>query len=178
MDGIEETLTPPAFNEIEVTLIGGTMGYGECILIHIGNGNWIIVDSCINANTGECVPLAYLKDLGVDVEQHVLYVICSHWHDDHIKGLSKILEKCSSHTVFSISCSDDREKFVYELLQDYDYNGHSSKLNELTRTIEQANAKRIHIQRLKQTEFIFNINGVQAYALSPSNAVVQEFEEE
>lgn len=178
MDGINEKLTVPQSDEIEVTLIGGTSGYGESILIHIGDGDWIVVDSCVNAQTGDCVPLTYLEELEVDVAEHLLYVICTHWHEDHIKGLSKIMEKCTSKTVFAISCSDDREKFVYELLQDYNYDGKSVKLQELTQSLKLAEANHIVVQRLKQNEFIFNRKGVQAYALSPSEKVVKKFEEE
>lgn len=178
MDGINEKLEPPAPDEIEVTLIGGTAGYGECILIHIGNGDWVIIDSCVNAKTGDCAPISYLNDLSVDISRHVLYVLCTHWHDDHIKGLSSILEQCTSKTVFTLSCSDDREKWVYEMLNNLNYHGNSTVLNELTRTISMANEKGIKILPVKQDSLVFNINGVTAYALSPSDEVVKKFEEE
>lgn len=178
MDGIKEKLEPPAIDEIEVTLIGGTVGYGESILMHIGNGDWIIIDSCVNVKNGECAPLAYLNDLAVDVSQHVLFVLCTHWHDDHIKGLSSILEQCSPKTVFALSCSDDRRKWVYEMLSDYDYHGKSTVLNELTSTIAKANEKKIKVLPVKQDSLVFNVNGVTAYALSPSDEVVKKFEEE
>jgi len=178
MDGINEKLEPPESDEFEVTLIGGTAGYGESILLHIGNGDWIIIDSCVNVKNGECVPISYLNDLSVDISQHVLYVLCTHWHDDHIKGLSNILEQCTSKTVFVLSCSDDREKWVYEMLNDYNYQGKSTVLNELKCTISMANDKGIRILPVKQDSLVFNINGVLAYALSPSDEVVKKFEEE
>ena len=178
MDGIKEKLSPPAFDEIEVTLIGGTAGYGESILMHIGNGDWVVIDSCVNVKTGESAPISYLNDLNVDISQHVLYVLCTHWHDDHIKGLSSILEQCTSKTVFALSCSDDREKWVYEMLNAYNYLGKSTVLNELTSTIAKANEKGIKVLPVKQDSLVFNVNGVKAHALSPSDEVVKKFEEE
>ena len=39
----------PATNEVEISLFGP--GYGECIVIHVGENEWVIVDSCIDAET-------------------------------------------------------------------------------------------------------------------------------
>jgi len=36
----------PAADEIEVTLFGP--GYGEAIAVHLGEGAWLLVDSCID----------------------------------------------------------------------------------------------------------------------------------
>lgn len=117
MVGINEELTAPGLNEAEVTLIGGTAGFGETIIIHIGNGIWTVVDSCTNPMTGECVALEYLRELKVTVEDQLRYVVCTHWHEDHIMGLSKLIDACSNKTVFAISCADDREKFIYEMME-------------------------------------------------------------
>jgi len=35
----------PAFNIAEVTLLGTGGGYGESIVLHIGDNEWILVDS-------------------------------------------------------------------------------------------------------------------------------------
>lgn len=84
----------PKKNEIEISLFGP--GYGESVVLHIGNGKWIIIDSCKYASLPEPTPLQYLIDLNVDVQKDVILVIASHWHDDHIGGLSRILEKCAA----------------------------------------------------------------------------------
>ena len=179
MVGISESLTAPADDEVEITLIGGTAGYGESVLVHIGAGKWVVIDSCVNAVTGECSPLAYLKDLyGEEIGEHIGYVVCSHWHDDHIKGLSEIVENCTSRTKFAVSCSDDRQKWVYEMLSDYNYEGRSTKLKELTNTYKEANKKGIEILKLKQNERVFNENGVEGFALSPSQSVINELDKE
>ena len=61
------------------------------MLVHIGDGDWIVVDSCIDRRTGRPVALDYLKSLQVNVATRVKLVVATHWHDDHIRGLAEIL---------------------------------------------------------------------------------------
>ena len=82
---------PPDRNAIEVTVFGP--GYGECIILHIGNGNWIIVDSCLNDKSSP-VALDYLRNLGLNPAEVVRLIVATHWHDDHIKGIGKLVEIC------------------------------------------------------------------------------------
>ena len=71
---------PPNPEEIEVTLLGP--GYGESAVLHIGNGVWVIVDSCIN-HEGIPQALEYLESIGVAPAQAVDLIVATHWHDDH-----------------------------------------------------------------------------------------------
>jgi glyoxylase-like metal-dependent hydrolase (beta-lactamase superfamily II) len=66
-------------------------GIGECVVAHIGGGDWIVVDSCIDRQLGQPVALEYLKSLEVDVATRVKLVVATHWHDDHIQGIAEIL---------------------------------------------------------------------------------------
>lgn len=88
------TETPPAPHELEISVFGP--GIGECVVAHIGDGAWIVVDSCIDRHSQEPVALDYLRGLQVDVASQVKLVIATHWHDDHIQGLAKILEASRS----------------------------------------------------------------------------------
>ena len=72
-------------------------GYGESIVVHLGYGDWLIVDSCLN-ELKKPAPTAYLEGLGVSLN-NVKYVAVSHWHDDHTKGISKVVEQCSGARV-------------------------------------------------------------------------------
>ena len=78
---------PPSPDQIEVCIFGPN--YGECVLIHLGSANWIVIDSCIYE--AEPVLVAYFRALGVDPAQAIKVVIATHWHDDHCKGLSQVL---------------------------------------------------------------------------------------
>jgi hypothetical protein len=85
---------PPAADEFEVTLFGP--GFGECVLIHVGNNEWLVVDSCVDVTDSSRTPMAlrYLRDLGLNASEVVKVIAASHWHDDHIRGISSIVEIC------------------------------------------------------------------------------------
>ena len=93
--------TPPSADEIEVSLFGP--GYGECILIHLGQNKWIVIDSCIIPGTKKCAALEYFSKLGVDPSNSVEMIIATHWHDDHLRGLSDVFKNSTRATFF---CSD------------------------------------------------------------------------
>lgn len=86
--------TPPARTEIEVSLFGP--GYGESIVLHLGENAWFIVDSCLNPVTREPAPLEYLRQVQIDPAISVQQVIATHWHDDHIRGLGRVFDACAS----------------------------------------------------------------------------------
>lgn len=93
--------TPPQHDEVEVSVFGP--GYGECIVVHVGDGDWIVVDSCIRADTREAVAINYLSRIGVDPSQAVKLVVATHWHDDHVRGLAETVRACHNATFV---CSD------------------------------------------------------------------------
>lgn len=85
---------PPKTQEIEIIVFGP--GFGESILIHIGNNEWFIVDSCNKPKTNIPYPIWYLEQLKINVEHQVKKIFVTHYHDDHINGISKIVEKCKN----------------------------------------------------------------------------------
>ncbi len=107
-----QTQIQPASDEIEVTIFGA--GYGESIIIHIGQGNWIIIDSTLSRDSANPSALDYLNKLGIDVATQVKTVIVTHWHDDHIKGIAEIAKQCSQAEFFISSAlmnAKNAEKF-------------------------------------------------------------------
>lgn len=90
-DGID-WFDPPQPDEIEVTLLGP--GFGEAVVVHLGSNKWLLVDSCIDPATGRAAALDYLAQIGVQARSAVDMVVATHWHDDHIRGLSQVLEIC------------------------------------------------------------------------------------
>jgi len=93
--------TPPLPEQLEVSIFGP--GYGESIVIHIGSGRWVIVDSCIDTVSGRPAPIAYLNACGVDVANAVDVVVATHWHDDHIRGMAQVVNACRSAKFCSAS---------------------------------------------------------------------------
>ena len=71
-------------------------GVGECVVVHVGDGDWILVDSCIDRQSGNPIALEYLKSIGVDLKSQIKLVVATHWHDDHIQGLATLLEAAAS----------------------------------------------------------------------------------
>jgi glyoxylase-like metal-dependent hydrolase (beta-lactamase superfamily II) len=60
------------------------------VLLHLGDNEWCVVDSCIARGRTEPVAVKYLRLL--DALNNVKLVIATHWHDDHITGLASILK--------------------------------------------------------------------------------------
>lgn len=85
----------------EVHLFGP--GYGEGVLVHLGRGDWIVVDSCMNGSTGKPAALEYLESRAIAPASSVKMVVATHWHDDHIRGLGAILRACPTA---KFCCSD------------------------------------------------------------------------
>ena len=84
----------PERSELEVSLFGP--GYGESVVLHLGENAWFIVDSCIDPATGDPAPLEYLRQMQIDPATAVQQVIATHWHDDHIRGLGRIVTVCET----------------------------------------------------------------------------------
>jgi hypothetical protein len=80
-------------------------------LLPFGKNRWAIIDSCIDSNTRKPAALSYLEQIGVDASVAVKLVVATHWHDDHIGGLSSIVASCPSA---KFACSDavTRKEFV------------------------------------------------------------------
>ncbi|NOX62146.1 MAG: hypothetical protein GXP42_09415 [Chloroflexi bacterium] len=97
----------PAVDELEVSLFGP--GYGEAIALHLGRGKWVLVDSCIDPIAKAPATLHYLSHLGVDIAQAVKLIVATHWHDDHVRGISTVFQKCqSAELVISTALSKDK----------------------------------------------------------------------
>jgi hypothetical protein len=91
-------LVPPEPEELEVSIFGP--GYGESIVLHLGLGDWGVVDSCIDPDSKRPAALHYLESLGVNLGRAVRFVVATHWHDDHIQGLDEVFRR-AAEVVFS-----------------------------------------------------------------------------
>lgn len=89
--------TPPETNEFEISLFGP--GVGECIVLHLGKGKWLIVDSCLNSKTKKPIAIEYLENMGVSPAESLEALVITHWHSDHIRGASQIVSQCSESRI-------------------------------------------------------------------------------
>jgi len=83
---------PPDSDELEISVIGP--GRGECVIVHLGDNEWCIVDSCIARGSQNPVAIDYLRSLNNGALNGVRLIIATHWHDDHIRGISEVLRVC------------------------------------------------------------------------------------
>jgi hypothetical protein len=83
--------TPPNPDDLEISIIGP--GRGECVILHLGNNEWCIVDSCIPRGLEESVATEYLSSFQNGALGGIKLVVATHWHDDHIRGLASILSQ-------------------------------------------------------------------------------------
>jgi hypothetical protein len=79
---------------MEVSIFGP--GFGECIVLHFGNGDWGIVDSCLEPASKRPAALDYLELLHVDISKSVQFVVATHWHDDHMQGINSVFQAATS----------------------------------------------------------------------------------
>ena len=175
-------MAAPGADEAEITVIG-TGGYGETIVIHLGNGYWAIVDSTIDMQTRQPAAIQYLQSINVDLAC-VVIIVCTHWHDDHIRGLADILSKCPN-AVFCCSSAHDIEKFMIWLSLEYQkasiepmnastatFNECIKILNDRSQPIRRAIADRV----LYNAQYGSTVSAI--YSLSPSDYTLDLFDKE
>lgn len=71
-------------------------GFGECILLHLGDGNWAVIDSCLDATSKQPAALQYLTGLGANPATSIQLVVATHWHDDHMDGISTVFQTATN----------------------------------------------------------------------------------
>ena len=79
---------------LEVSVIGP--GRGECVVLHLGDNKWCIVDSCTSRDSSEAVAIEYLASFKTQALQRVELVVATHWHDDHVRGLASLIQAAPS----------------------------------------------------------------------------------
>lgn len=169
----------PGQTQIEINLFGGGNAYGEAVLIHLGYDKWVVVDSLKNPNTKSSVILEYFKEIGKDPNS-INLIVASHWHDDHIKGISDIYD--SSNCRFSISQALPREYMAKLISLDEFKESENSGLNEFGNVIRRSIEREAPLIRAIQDRPLLELNTDECFikvsALSPSDKSIEVFEQE
>jgi hypothetical protein len=104
-------LTDPPDSEVfEVSIFGP--GKGESVVVHLGHGEWIVVDSCIDQADKSNPALRYLERIGVNVSSQVHLVVATHAHDDHFAGIADLFRRCESAKFVCSSAVTSEEFFA------------------------------------------------------------------
>lgn len=171
-------MNAPSSDVIEISLIGP--GYGESIVIHVGDGEWIIVDSCIDSSSRSrdgSSAVAYLTELGVDLSVQVSHVIATHWHDDHIGGLSEVVSRCESAN-FCCAMALRRQEFLgfAAVYAQADIALSASSTREIVKTLDILKERKRHPKFLLTDTLVQKThNDIEVFALSPSNERITNF---
>jgi hypothetical protein len=128
----QNSLARPAADQVELNLFGP--GYGESVLVHLGVNRWLIVDSCVEMTGGKPAALEYLDLLGVDASTSVLYLVATHWHDDHVGGFAALVRHCRQARVHFTSAMTS--EVLLELIGS-DFSEPVGKLAEMTKSINE-----------------------------------------
>ena len=164
---------------LEIHVGGQGGGYGECSVIHLGYNNWIVIDSCINRETKAPLPLEILSQREVDLE-NVKLILCTHWHKDHISGLSTVLDN-SPNAKFSFARAKDKDKFAAFIEFDYQNkvefgNSSTKEFRDCLKSIKKSNSV---IQATHDTVLYSYKNNdykVRVTALSPSEKANNDYD--
>lgn len=183
---MEINSTSPKIGEIEITVIGTGGGYGESLVIHDGTGQWIVIDSCVSPGDNKNLPLEYLNHIGVDLINNVKLIVCTHWHDDHIRGLSEIYNACLSAEI-SFSPAHDQSKFLFFVSLDsskcdnkasesstYEFNTILDILVKRQKQYKRATSDSL----LHRTQLDGKSNSIEIFAISPSPSTLDQFDKE
>lgn len=158
----------------EINLLGTGGGYGESIVVHIGNNEWIVIDSCQDPYSKESLPLKFLKSRSVNLS-NVKLIVCTHWDDDHIRGISELLNNAPNAT-FSFARVNDLTKFLqlvridYEKLKKIASNSSTTEFNKCLEILQ----KKKSIRKFAEADKLlyttqYKDSKIEVYSLSPSD---------
>lgn len=174
-----EWAQPPAHDEVEISVFGP--GYGECIVAHLGQGDWIVVDSCLDSETRSAQALSYLDEIGLDPAKVIKRVVATHWHDDHIGGIGGLFETAKNAEFWCSMALKSDEWLTLVELQRHTLSKCGSGVREMRCIIDELRKRRgegcIAAPRfaIEGRPIFSRSNGITALveAFAPSDAAVQ-----
>lgn len=149
-------------------------------MLHIGEGRWFIIDSCLCPQNKQPIALNYLQSIGVVVSQQVVGILITHWHLDHIEGASILLKTCANAKLYCSSALRTNEALHLTALYKKDIFADTDKdIREFKEIIdfliETKDRNRLAPVKNRHTFFDYR-NTVQTrlVALSPSDVAVTQ----
>lgn len=163
---------PPGSDEFELTLFGP--GYGESLVLHVGDGVWVLIDSCGRADAPAA--LDYLRRIDVDPSEAVRMIVATHWHDDHIRGLAEMVRVCAkaSFCCANVLCTEEFLAMV-GALEGRHYASFSSGAKELYRVFSILRSTSSTPTMAMANRRIFSAGASYISALSPADDAYFQF---
>ena len=181
--GISEEVRPNA-DQFQVVVLG--RGVGESILLHVGDGQWVVVDSfMLREPDGARVPAAlyYLDSIGVSRDQ-IVAVVMSHFDVDHVRGAADVFQAAATDAALVLSGAMAVREFLAQLrLADRPGRGGDAGLTELRALIEvlEAPSNCRRLERCRRDQFILRKLESQGsvpvftYGMAPSEDTIGDF---
>ncbi|MBI3182894.1 MAG: MBL fold metallo-hydrolase [Myxococcales bacterium] len=158
---------PPGPTMLECSIFGP--GVGECVVVHLGDGDWMVVDSCLSG-AGGSVALEYLEAIRVG-RSAIAMVVATHWHDDHVGGLADVVAAAPS-ALFACSGALRREEF-FTVVASAGVLGrttrHGSGVDEMSAILRQLKVSRRQAKWSFENEAILRKSRSVITSLSPSS---------
>jgi len=171
-------MNPPLSSEFEFSLLGRGKAYGESIVLHLGDNKWGIIDNCINHKSKESLALEYLQKLKIPFD-NVQFIVCTHWHQDHITNITSLFQKCPK-AIFYLSSALNCENFKALICFQGKINSHFNATSQFVKLIKYAIESGRKVIRVNQDQILFsnNISGcnLKIVALSPTEETKRHFE--
>ncbi len=177
----------PSVDELQVAVLG--RGVGESIVVHIGGGRWVVVDSfLVQPRPQVSVPAAVpnLQAIGVHPSA-VVAVAVSHFDVDHVRGITDVLRRSAPEAELVLSGAMAAREFLAQLrLQDRPGEGGEAGLKELRKLIElvppAAGATRRRLVRCRRDQALLRrleksegAASVFIYGMAPSEDTIRDF---
>jgi hypothetical protein len=94
----------------------------------------VLVDSCLNPESAQPAGLDYITGLGLSAVEAVRLVVATHWDDDHVAGIGKVVDVCSNAAV-ACSAALHRTDIVQFVIQQEAASGASGSGVDELRTV-------------------------------------------
>lgn len=172
----------PNSDELRIVVFGP--GFGECILIHIGDNKWVCVDSCRERSANKPFPIWYLESMGLSPRESIILIVATHWHDDHIDGLSEIVRSCPEAKFVCGICFRSEEFFtmisVFNEQENIPGGSGAKAINDIFQYLIDNNKTASFVNEntivlFKNAEDFSHEGKTQIISLSPSNKQTMSF---
>ncbi|HBC3493290.1 TPA: MBL fold metallo-hydrolase [Vibrio parahaemolyticus] len=154
---------------VKVVVFG--RGNGESILVEIEKDHWMVVDSFVNPQTRKPAAISYLESKGLDPKEVLRTVVMTHFHEDHIKGMSNVIANAHPDAkVCMPQALTEKEAITFynsfDMLNGYD---DASMVREMVKVLDYLEKHKKHPVKLTQDKLIFENTSHVITALSPSD---------
>lgn len=161
----------------DVCLTVAGPGFGEACVARLPGGLFVAIDSCKD-ESGDPVTFRLLRELGYDSQKHRLIVIITHWHSDHISGMSKFLSAMNPEFVVIPAAFNDERFLKFARALGVIRNTHfDAPTSEFVRVLSVLRERRPRVKRVLLDSLIYRDSDadLEIFALSPTQNGIESF---